>query len=149
MTFTYSPDLTSSKDKVRFRIGDTDSSVAEQQRLEDEEIEATVAAESSFAEAMAKCAEALAAKFFRSATTKAAASLKVTYEKRVDYLLDLAERLRNGTESAAAVELIITGTTKTELEESAADTDLVQAAFRKGQFDNPDAVEPLGTEDTL
>lgn len=140
MTFSYNPELTTSKDRVRFRLGDTDSSVAAQQRLEDEEIVATVAAE-SFPEAMARCAEALAAKFFRFATSKQAASLKVTYESRVKNLLDLADRIRRGSEATALAEIVLTGTTQTELDESAADTDLLQAAFSRGQFDNPVAVE--------
>lgn len=139
MTFTYDPELATSKDRVRFRIGDTDTSVVAQQRLEDEEIEATVA-DASFPEAMARCAEALAAKFMRSATSKQAASLKVDYSKRVDHLLDLAKRIRSGAESIGLAEIVLTGTTKTEIETSAADTDLIQPAFTRGHFDNPDSV---------
>lgn len=147
MTFTYDPELATSKDKVRFRIGDTDSSFAAQQRLEDEEIEATVA-DTTFPEAMARCAEALAAKFMRMADSKQAASLKVSYASRVQNLIDLAARIRSGAESTALAEIILTGTTKTELDESAADTDLIQPGFRLGQFDNPEAISsPLVLEE--
>jgi hypothetical protein len=137
MTFTYDPTLATSTDKVRFRIGDTDATVTPQ--LSDEEINATVAAQASFSEAMARCAEALAAKYFRHATSKQAASLKVTYEDRVKNLLDLASRIRSGAEAIAATDLVITGTTKTELMVDASDSDVVQPAFRRGQFDNPGA----------
>lgn len=137
MTFSYDPSLITSKDKVRFRIGDTDSSVAAQSRLEDEEIQATVAAQSSFPEAVALCCEALAAKYMRQADSKQAASLKVSYASRVTNLLDLAKRIRRSADSIGLTDLVITGTTETELAESAADTDLLQAAFVRGQFDNP------------
>lgn len=147
MTFTYDPELTTSKDKVRFRVGDTDSAVLEGQRLEDEEIVATLA-DTSFPEAMARCAEALAAKFFRFATSKQVASLKVSYESRVKNLLDFAERIRSGAESVGLAEIILTGTTKTELAESAADTDLIQPAFVRGQFDNPDGSTDLNHSET-
>ena len=142
MTFTYDPALSSDKDTFRFRLGDTNSAALENERLEDEEIEATIAAQNT-SEALAQCAEALAAKFFRHATTKQLASAKVSYEKRVDNLLALADRLRSGIESIAATDIVITGTTKTELDESAADTDLVQSAFSRGQFNNPDAAESM------
>lgn len=138
MTFSYDPALSSTKDTFRFRLGDTNPAALENERLEDEEIEATIAAQ-SVAEALAQCAEALAAKFFRHATTKQLASAKVSYEKRVDNLLAFADRLRSGIESIAATDIVITGTTKTELDDSAGDSDLVQPAFFRGQFANPDA----------
>lgn len=138
MTFVYDPELTTDKDKVRFRIGDTDSSVAQQQRLEDEEIEATVT-DAGLPEGMARCAEALAAKFMRAADSKQVASLKVSYASRVANLLDLAKRIRSGAESIAATDIVMTGTSKAEAAESAADTDLIQPAFTRAQFDNPDA----------
>lgn len=147
MTFSYSPELTEAKDRVRFRIGDTDSSAASGERLENEEIEATLNAQPSLSEAMAQCAEALAAKYFRHATQKQVASLKVVYEKRVEHLLDLAKRLRSGVEAIGAVEAVITGTTKTEIEESRTDTSLIQPAFRAGQFDHPEAISTDTEED--
>jgi hypothetical protein len=141
MTFTYDPEQAGAqgKDRVRFRIGDTDPEAARGKRLEDEEIEATVAAQSSFSEAMAQCAVALAAKLKLSPTSKQAASVKITYTDRVKFLLDLAKEIRSSADSIAATDIVITGTTKSELAASAADTDLVQDAFRRGQFDNPDA----------
>lgn len=141
MTFSYDSSLFTSKDRVRFRTGDTDSTVTPQ--LADEEIEATLASQPDFSEAMAICAESLAAKYMRMATSKQAASLKVDYSKRVDYLLGLAKRLRTGIEAIENTDLIITGTTKTELSESAVDTDLVQNRFHAGQFDNPSASQGL------
>lgn len=146
MTFTYSLDLTTSKDKVRFRIGDTDSAAADNTFLSDEEIEATVTAQPNFSEAMAICAEALAAKFMRAATSKQVASVKVNYSDRVKNLLDLAERLRNGVEAMGLAEIVLTGTTETELQESFADTDLIQPAFTRGQFDNPTVLSPQQLE---
>lgn len=127
------------KDYVRFRIGDVDPNVTP--NLEDEEIEAIVALESSFSEAVAKCAEALAARLFSAATTKQLASVKVVYESRCERLLDLAAGIRNGSESIAATDIVITGTTKTELLVDATDTDVVQPAFRRGQFENPASYE--------
>ena len=125
------------KDYVRFRIGDVDPDITP--NLEDEEIEAIVTLESSFAEAVAKCAEALAARLFSAATTKQLASVKVVYESRCERLLDLAAGIRNGSEAIAATDLVITGTTKSELLVDATDTDVVQPAFRRGQFENPDS----------
>ena len=139
MTFSYDNTLDTERDQVRFRIGDTNSAASAQERIEDEEIDATIAAQSNLSEAMAQCAEALAAKFFRHATTKQLASARVSYEKRVDYLLSLAERLRSGIEAVAATDIVITGTTNTELLVDSTNTDVVQSAFRRGQFENPDA----------
>jgi hypothetical protein len=134
MTFSYSNTLLTSRDKVRFRIGDTVSTFTPQ--LADEEIDAIVTANPSFPEAMAICAESLAAQFMRQATSKQAATMKVDYSGRIDNLLKLAELLRSGAEAIGLAEIILTGTTVTELAETAADTTLLQPAFVRGQFDN-------------
>lgn len=144
--FSYDPDRIGDegKDYVRLRIGDVDKDVTPQ--LEDEEINGFIAASPSFSEAIAKCAEALAARLFSAATTKQLASVKVSYESRCSRLLDLASRIRSGSESVVATDLVITGTTKTELLVDATDTDVVQPAFRRGQFENPDSYAAEETE---
>lgn len=134
MAFTYSVAGTTDKDRVRRRIGDTVDKTATNESLHDEEIADLVTTEGSFAGGLAASAESLAAKLSLKATEKEAKGVRVSYEKRVDWLIDLARSFRSGLLRAATAEPFAGGLSKTELDDSAADTDLVQPAFRREQF---------------
>lgn len=140
MTFTYTAGTANDLTRIRLRIGDTDSSVAAQLRLEDEEIADLLITEGSFRRSAAAAAEALAAKYARKATEKSVGSASVSYSERFKQLMDLAKALRSGAALAGTSSVYTGGVLRSELDESRADTTLVQPAFRRDQFDNPEAL---------
>ena len=145
MAFTYTLPITVDRDRVRLRIGDTDSTAPAQQRLEDEEIASFLTDFGSVSGAMPECAEALAAKFARLSSEKSAGSLTIRYAAgRYTTLMDLAKRLRMKASSAAIpYSPAISVADKQSNEE---DTDKVQPVFRRGMHDNP--LAPVATEGT-
>ncbi len=89
MAWTYSTSLATDKDKVRFEIGDTDTT---EQLLSDEEITALLASEGSVAAAAAKAAEGLAAKFSRLAD-RTVGNFSLSMSQRSKMYWDLAKKL--------------------------------------------------------
>lgn len=89
MAWTYSTSLATDKDKVRFEIGDTDTT---DQLLSDEEIAAVLTAEGSVYAAASDCAEHLAAKFSRLAD-RTVGNFSLSASQRAKAFWDLAAKL--------------------------------------------------------
>lgn len=89
MSWTYSTSLTTDTDKVRFEIGDTDTT---DQLLSNEEIGAILATEGSVYAAAADCAEHLAAKFSRLAD-RTVGNFSLSASQRAKAYWDLAKKL--------------------------------------------------------
>ncbi len=98
MTWTYSGDPSdSSRDEVRFLVGDTDST---DELVSDEEIAYAIVEESNNLLAAAKVAKAIMAKFARL-VDKTVGDLKLNYSQRLAAYKELIEQLtERGTESA-------------------------------------------------
>lgn len=92
MAWTYSGDpATSDRDKVRFLIGDTDST---DQLLQDAEIAYVITeAGGSIYQAAHDAAYAVASKFSRMATSKSVGDLSLSYSDRAKAFFDLANEL--------------------------------------------------------
>lgn len=91
MTWTYVDPNTSDRDKIRFLIGDTDSS---DPLLSDEEIAFTLSeAGGSVYQAGHDSCYAIAAKFSRMATSKSVGDLSISYSDRAAAFAAQAERL--------------------------------------------------------
>lgn len=138
MTFTYVAGTANDLTRVRLLIGDTDSSVSAQQRLEDEEITDLLTIYGAYRAAAAGAADALAAKFARLSVEKNTGQLSLVW-KRYEQLRLLARDLRNGI--AATAVPFGGGLSVTTRETNAADTDLVQPAFKRGMLDDPSTVD--------
>lgn len=92
MAWTYSGDpSTSTKDSVRFLIGDTDSA---DQVVTDEEIDwALTVVDDSIYQAAHDLCVSLAAKFARLATSKSVGDLSLSYADRSSAFYSLADRI--------------------------------------------------------
>lgn len=91
MTWTYVDPNTSDRDKIRFLIGDTDSS---DPLLSDEEIAFTLSeAGGSVYQAGHDSCYAIAAKFSRMAASKSVGDLSISYSDRAAAFAAQAERL--------------------------------------------------------
>jgi len=92
MAWTYSGDPASSdRDKVRFLIGDTDST---DQLLQDAEVLYVISeAGGSIYQAAHDAAYAVASKFSRMATSKSVGDLSLSYSDRAKAFFDLANEL--------------------------------------------------------
>jgi hypothetical protein len=131
MSWSYSPSLSVDKDKVRFLIGDVDST---NQVVQDEEILWALTVEKNVWMAAAAIADALAAKF-QNANVESlrAGELEIVY-KRINDLQSLSKSLRTRgmlhmLPSAGGV----FGSDRTNYEEN---TSLIQPYFRVGMHDN-------------
>ena len=89
MAWTYSTSLATDKDKVRFEIGDTDTT---DQLLSDEEIAALLTSEGTVAAAAAKAAEGLAAKYSRLAD-RTVGNFSLSASQRAKAYWELAKKL--------------------------------------------------------
>lgn len=135
MAFTYTAGGTTDRDRIRARIGDTDSSAAANQRLEDEEIADLVTTEGSFRAAASAAARSLAAKFLRLATEKTVGQLALVWQRRYEDLIALSKELKASLANAAVP--LAGGMSIDGKESDHDDDDLVQPAFTRDQFDNP------------
>lgn len=91
MTWTYSGNPASStKDAVRFLIGDTDT---DDQLLSDEEINYTITITGNVYESAHDCAYAVAASFARMATSKSVGDLSLSYSDRAASFYQVADRM--------------------------------------------------------
>jgi hypothetical protein len=148
MTWSYSGNpASSSKDMVRFLIGDT---VSTAQLMQDEEINAILTYQSNPIYAAAYCADAMCAKFAREADLSIGATSISASQKSKAYCA-LADRLRasggstDGT-GIPSVSMFVGGISVSGNSALAEDDDLVQPPFGVGQDDNPStpngAVDP-------
>jgi hypothetical protein len=128
MGWSYSGDpVNSDLDKVRFEIGDTDST---DQQLQDEEIEYTISAEPSLLAAAARCCEVLSRKFSRLADNRLGPQQVWASQRSVAYA-ERAKELRS--KSSALGGLYVGGLDKNE---ELLDQDLRQPAFKRDLMSN-------------
>lgn len=132
MAWTYDPtDLSADKDRVRFKIGDTNSA---DPQLEDEEILYLLDLTGSVDGAVKRAAEALAFKYARQAD-KWVGDLKILASQKSRAYRELAE----GISASASVFFGVPyagGIRVGDKETVEADTDLVSPSFRRGLHDN-------------
>lgn len=139
MSWSYNPGA-STRDWVRFRIGDTDTT---DQLLSDEEINAALSDEGNQYAAAAVCAEAIAGTFAREAD-KSVGPLSISASQKAAMYAKLAQRLR--AQVGRKVAPWLGGRSQDDVDTAKADTDRVDPAFEVGQWDLPGSAD---TEDTL
>ena len=131
--WSYSGDpSSSSKDQVRFLIGDTDFG---KQQLTDEEINWAISAEANTSSAAARLALALALKFGRL-VDKQVGDLKISYSALHKQYTDLANAL-NVDAATAGVAPYCGGISIADKDSVEDETDRVQPSFKRGLHDNP------------
>jgi hypothetical protein len=146
MSFSYTAGGTSSKDRIRARIGDTNASATV--FLQDEEIADFIVTEGSFRSAAIASARALAAKILPLATDKTVGNLRLVWQRRYENLLALARELKAGLALTSIP--LAGGMSVSEKVSDAQNDDLVKPVFRREQFDSPLARstgEPLPFEE--
>lgn len=132
MAFTYQPGATD-RDRVRFWTGDTD---AGDPLLQDAEIDALLAEESSYKRAAILACRAIAAQLSRKADYRNA-DLAVSASQRAEAYRTLAEKLERQWGISVRAEVFAGGIERSEHEDLAQDTGARQPAFRRGQDDFP------------
>lgn len=135
MTWTYTGDPSSStKDEVRFLVGDTD---ADNQLVQDEEITYALSAEASTMRAAVRVARAIASYYARS-TEKQVGDLKIKAGEIYKNYLKIVESLEQ--EAAGSIPGAMPfagGISKAQKYTQESDTDRVEPSFSKGMMDNP------------
>lgn len=127
------------RDAVRITIGDTD--VTDQQVTDEAIAFALSQSGNDYIDASIQIANQLAAKFSRLVDTSAE-GLSMKYSQLKDQYLDLATRLKSEAARVNGPGLpLYGGTSIGELEALLDDGDLVQPAFRRGQFRNPSTID--------
>jgi hypothetical protein len=91
VTWTYSANITTDKDKVRLLIGDTDTT---DQQFQDEEIAWFLQVEPSFWEAAQRAVSSLIAKYSRLVSV-ALGDAQVSYGQRVDHYKELLTDIKS------------------------------------------------------
>jgi hypothetical protein len=137
MAFSYTPGSTTSLNRVRLLLGDTDSSAPVQQRLEDEEITDLLTIAGGYRAGAAAAASALSGKFARLATSKSMGRASLVWQ-RFQQLRELAKDLQASVSLAAVP--FAGGISQAIKDTNAADTDRVTPAFVKGMLDNPSSM---------
>lgn len=134
MAFTYDGDPAGSDlAALRFSIGDTDSN---DQQFQDAELTYLLTTYGSVEKASVEAVTRLIAKYARL-VDKAVGDLKMSYSQRVkQYKTLLAERRRELL-LAKGGGVVAGGLSKTRKRSVAQDTDRVEPAFERGQFDHP------------
>lgn len=136
MTWTYTGDpASSSKDEVRFLVGDTDK---DDQHVQDEEINYALGVEASTMKAAVRVARAIAAHFARD-VEKAVGDLKIKASERYKNYLEIMKALEeeavvSGLPGAAP---FAGGISIAQKETQESDSDRVKPSFSKGMMDNP------------
>jgi len=145
MAWTYDPNLTDDEDKVRFYVGDVDTT---DQLRSDEEITAILALEGTVLEAAAAVAESLAAQYARK-SDKETGELRIWLSNRYEQFRDTAKYLRGrtGEEDSLTAVPHVGGISVSRKETVEADTDRVDPAFYVGMRDNPRARQGTDTSE--
>lgn len=131
MSFAYSTSLATNKDKVRFRIGDTDSN---RPLLSDEEIDAVLVSKPAVLPASIECVEAILAKIARD-VDRNAAGISSSRSQAFNHYLELRGKLAR--EMLTESEMFVGGLSKAAKRSFESNPDFVQPSFGIGQFDNP------------
>lgn len=134
MAFTYDPQLDTSLDQVRFRIGDTDPL---DPQLQDEELNALLATTNDNVAATSLLAlDALIARYARFAD-KWVGDLKILAHQRYEQFAALRDKIAVGGGAPAMAGIPTAGGVYIADKVSARlNTSLVQGAFRTGMHDN-------------
>lgn len=133
MTFSYDTSLSTDRDKVRFRIGDTDSN---RELLSNEEINAVLTAKPAVMPASLECVDAILAKIARD-VDRNAAGITSSRAQAFNHYLELKKRLQQ--EMLTEAEMFVGGLSKAAKQTFEEDSDFVKPSFDIGQFDNPEA----------
>ena len=134
MTWSYSQDPSiSTKDEVRFYVGDTDDT---DQQVQNEEIEWAITETASARGAAALVARAIAAKYARLAD-QSVGDLRFSYSQRQEHYTDLAERLELQEGRRFMSEMYAGGISESEKRSVESNTDRVSPNFTIGMHDNP------------
>lgn len=145
MAWSYSGDpASSSKDKVRFLIGDT---ISADELLQDEEINAVIADQPNTTLAAAISAEAIAAKFSREAT-RTVGKTSISASEKAKAYLELARKLRlqSKTEKAFKARPYAGGISENDKKIDEQDTDRADPFFERNLFENPSS-SPVRRDD--
>lgn len=135
MTASYSTSLATNKDKVRFQIGDRDTSAA---LFSDEEISAVLVTYPDVVEASCELLESLLSEYAHNTSTSNV-GISIGAE-RYQQLSDRLAKLRRISASRAwtkPVAITVGGRLITERDAQKKDTDLIQPSFRTDQYDHP------------
>lgn len=133
MTWTYLPDFTKQRDRVRFEVGDTDST---DPLLQDEEIAYAASQEPDDLGAAARCCESLSKRFARLADM-AEGTFNIKLSQRSKAFVDMAAALR--IRQAKVALPYVGGESISDKTAIDADTDRVAPAFFREMMDNPGA----------
>lgn len=133
MTWSYNTALATTKDQVRFEIGDTDATA---ELLQDEEIAYAISVEATMWGAAARCCEAISRNFLRKADVRIGrGGTTLTYSTAAKQYAEMAAAFRkraNGMNAPWSG-----GTSISAKQAAAADSDLVQPLFTKGMQASP------------
>lgn len=135
MTWTYSPSLTTARDRIRFKLGDTDQS---DQLVSDEEVAGVLSVQPSESLAAAQLAEGIAGRFSRKVSFSNGALSMQAGEQAKAYL-ELAARLRSQASQDAIhqISILVGGRTIAGRQDLASDPSVIQPAFQLDQDDSP------------
>lgn len=133
MSWTYSGDPSSStRDEVRFLIGDTDET---DPQLNDQEVEYLLAANGDNSQlAAASCADAIASKYTRL-VNKSVGDLSISYGERAQKYTELAGKLK-GDATIALAAPYCGGISVSDKEIDPDNSDQVRPHFKVGVHDN-------------
>jgi len=132
MTWTYSGDPSdSTRDAVRFLIGDTDTT---DQLITDEEVDYLVELHGTLSRASSEAARSIAAKFARL-MNRSIGGLSADFSQKYRHYMELAESLITA-EEAFPVSPFISGYRRDAKEARELDTDRESTFGRKGIHDN-------------
>lgn len=139
MAWSYINPAANNKDKVRFLVGDTDST---DQLVTDEEI--TWALEgSTIYSAASTIAQSISAKFSRLAD-KDVDDLSIKYSQIAKAYMDKAISLKKLDNEKSFASPYLGGISKAEKDVASENNDLVQPEFKKDMFDNISVVDDRG-----
>jgi hypothetical protein len=139
VTFSYDPNVSTNRDKVRVLLGDT---VATNAMFSDEELcfFETEFGPSIYGTTLAAI-EAGIAKYSRAATSKSVGPLSISYADRVRNLERARDSIKVLAMKGASPIPYVGGIRKSDKETDENDEDMVGGWARKGGFDNPGAAD--------
>lgn len=129
MTWTYDEALGSTRDRVRLRIGDTDTNA---QLLPDETLDAWIADTDDEVVVAIQAVQAILAKIARD-TSRSAAGITTERDQVTTHYRDLLADLRR--ERGGRGRIFAGGTSRSVRDTIESDDDFVRPAFRMGQDD--------------
>jgi len=130
VAFTYNTSLSTNRDKVRFRIGDTDSN---RPLLSDEEIDAVLTSKPAVLPSALECVEAILAKIARD-VDRNAAGISSSRSQSFNHYMELRKKLSR--EMVTESEMFVGGLSKSAKLGFESDSDFVPPNFEIGQFDH-------------